>query len=98
MTHGVLTLVGATLMQDALGVVRRTEIERDVFCEVSSVSASEWYEAARADLNPEYRFRVFFADYQGEQVCRYEGKTYAIYRTYRDDDYTELYAERKAGA
>lgn len=98
MIHDVMTLISAELTKDALGVISRTETEREVFCEVSSVSASEWYEASRADLNPEYKFRLFFADYQGEKACRYQGNTYAIYRTYRDGDYMELYAERKVGA
>ena len=41
---------------------------------------------------------MFAADYAGESVIEYEGKTYAVYRTYRTDaDYIELYVERKGG-
>lgn len=98
MIHDVLTLLSAELTKDSLGVQHRTETRRNVFVEVSSVSASEWYEASRADLNPEYRFRMFFADYAGETSCEYQGKLLAVYRTYRDGDYMELYTERKAGA
>lgn len=98
MKHDVLTLVSSELTKDAYGVQRKTETQRTVFCEVSSVSASEWFEASRASLNPEYRFVIFGDDYQGEKTCIYDGNAYAVYRTYRDGDYMELYTERKAGA
>lgn len=55
------------------------------------------FEAGRNGLNPEWRFNVFAGDYQGETVVEYHGATYSIYRTYENDDYIELYVERKGG-
>ena len=51
-------------------------------------------------MNPEYQFDVFAGDYEGETLCKYDGKSYAIYRTYLPDnsDYIELYAQREGGA
>lgn len=84
--------------QDALLVWHSRPAERRVFCSVSSVTASEFFEGGRNGLNPEYRFEIFFGDYAGEQLLRYKGDTYAIYRTYRaKNDVLELYAERKGG-
>ena len=47
--------------------------------------------------NPEYRFTVFFGDYEGEKVVIFHDSRYAIYRTYRTGDNLELYVERKIG-
>ena len=71
---------------------------RQVYCSVSSVSATEFFEGGRNGLNPEYRITVFFGDYNGETMLEYQGKTYAIYRTYYGKtDNLELYVERKGG-
>lgn len=72
--------------------------ERQVFCNVSSVTASEFFEGGRNGLNPEYRMTMFNGDYQGETMLKFNGRTYAIYRTYLDrNDNLELYVERKGG-
>lgn len=94
----VITLLSATKTQDQFGVWRETFTERNVFCQVDSVTANEFFNGGRNGLNPEYRMSMFFGDYQGETMLRYNGMTYAIYRTYqRRDDIIELYVERKGG-
>lgn len=97
MTDDVLELVSTVLTQNAYGVWVKTETSRQVFCRVSSVSQTEFFEAGRNGLNPEWRFSIFAADYQDEETVIYNGKRYGIYRTYRDGDWIELYAERKGG-
>lgn len=98
MWSDTIKLITETYTMNDYGVRERTSVETEVFCEVSNVSASEWFEGNRADLNPEYRFVVFFGDYDGQKACLYKGMRYGIYRTYRDNDRVELYAERKSGA
>lgn len=93
-----LTLIKQAITVDDYGNEVATETERTILCEVYSISQTEFYAAANTELNPEYRFNVFFGDYQGEDVCVYNGQRYAIYRTYRAGDNLELYAERKIGA
>lgn len=93
----VVTLVKQTIATDRFGNEIATESTRKLYCEVDSISQSEFYSAANTELNPEYRFSVFFGDYQGEEICVYKGTRYSIYRTYRAGDYMELYAERKIG-
>lgn len=94
----VITLVKQAYTKDEYGVQVPTESRRDVFAQVDSVTASEFFEGGRNGLNPELRFTVFAFDYEDERVVEYNGSRYAIYRTYlaRDDD-LELYAERKGG-
>lgn len=94
----VLTLVAQTVATDAYGNEELTEKDRQIYCEVDSISQSEFYAAADTELNPEYRFTIFFGDYEGEKILKYKGVRYAIYRTYRAGDNLELYAERKIGA
>lgn len=93
-----LVLISQNVTTDTYGREVITETERTVLVEVNSISRSEFFAAENAELNPEYTFTVFFGDYNGESVVKYQGNRYAIYRTYRDGDYMELYAERKVGA
>ena len=94
----VLTLVAQTISTDQYGNEVATEVESTVFCEVDSITQTEFYQAANTELNPEYKFTIFFGDYSGQPIVIYNGVRYAIYRTYRADDNLELYVERKIGA
>lgn len=94
----VITLIAETKTQDANGVWQTTTTTRDVFCQVDSVTRQEFFEAGRNGLNPEYRFTLFFGDYEGERTVSYNGNTYGVYRVYQGrTDTLELYVERKGG-
>ena len=93
----VITLVTQTITTDKYGNEVATETEKTVFCEVDSISQAEFYAAANTELNPEYKFTIFFGDYEGEEVVVFNGARYSVYRTYRTGDNLELYAERKIG-
>ena len=93
-----IKLIKQTATVDVIGNETYTETERTLLCEVDYISQSEFYAAANTDLNPEYRFTVFYGDYEDERIVVYNGTRYSIYRTYRAGDYMELYAERKIGA
>lgn len=95
----VITLLARERSQDATGVWRDgVETQRDIFCQVDSVSRAEFYSAGQAGLRPEYRFIVFFGDYQGETRLIYNGVRYAVYRTYHArTDELELYVQREVG-
>ena len=94
----VLTLIGVSYQPDSIGQLVPQETRRNVFCNISSVSASEWFEAGRAGLNAEHRATMFAYDYAGETLAELNGVRYGIYRTYIGKNETiELYMERKAG-
>lgn len=87
-------------VQDEYGIWREAEdVRREVFAKVASVGRREFFAGGEAGLRPEYQFTVFAAEYQGEEICEYEGVAYAIYRTYHvpGSDYLELYAQRRVG-
>lgn len=94
----VITLITQTITTDIYGNEVATETERTVYCEVDSISQTEFYAAANTELNPEYKFTIFFGDYEGEDLVLFNNKRYSVYRTYRTGDDLELYTERKIGA
>lgn len=93
-----IELVVETWERDAYGVNQKTETYREIYANVQSVNRAEFFEGGRNGFNPEYVMTVFFGDYGGEKVLRYEGTRYTIYRTYqRRNDELELYVERREG-
>ena len=94
----ILTLVSRTYEPDDIGQQVPTEDRRDVYVNIGSVSAAEWYEGGAHGLAPEYKCTMSALDYAGEQIAELEGRRYRIYRTYRGkNDILELYLERRAG-
>ena len=93
----VLTLITQTISTDTYGNEVATESKKTVYCEADSVTRTEFYAAANTEIQPDYKFTVFFGDYDGQVVVEYNNVRYTIYRTYRAGDYMELYAERKIG-
>lgn len=95
----VVTLISETYSADSIGQMVATEVERDVFCNVASVSQNEWFQGGQNGLNPEYQVTMFAPDYEGEKIVEFNGVRYGVYRTYmRQDELLELYLERKTGA
>ena len=93
-----ITLVAISYALDDNGVRQRTETTKNVFANIQSVSANEFFEGGRSGLQPEYRFTMFRFEYSGEPVVIYNGIRYAVYRTYIGrNDTIELYVERKGG-
>ena len=94
----VITLITQTITTDKYGNEEATEMEKTVFCEVDSISQTEFFAAENTELNPEYKFTIFFGDYDGQDLVKFNGARYSVYRTYRTGDNLEMYTERKIGA
>lgn len=96
-----IKLLTKTYSTDSMGQKTYTTKDREVFATLTSISRAEWVsysQTGRQGLVPAYVATVFMGDYEGENECIYDGKTYGIYRTYeRDDEQVELYLEKKAG-
>ena len=66
---------------------RPVETERMVYCQVSSVGRSEFYQANMAGMNPEWILRLSdTVEYQGEMFLRFRGDRWRILRTYMTND------------
>ena len=100
MVDTTIYLISRQQHRDENGVMRKlAPVSREVFAQVDSVTRSEFFDAGRNGLKPEYRFTIFWAEWQGERECEYNGVAYSVYRSYHvpGTDYLELYVERKAG-
>lgn len=94
----MLTLYADVVTYNEYGVAVKTQTSRNVYCKVDSVTRTEFFEAGRSGLNPEYRITMFFGDYKGETLCSYKGRFYSVYRTFlAKTDIIELYVERQGG-
>ena len=71
---------------------------KEVFCEISSITQSEFYIAAQADFKPSLKIKMADSyDYDGEDMLLYNGDEYSIIRTYQPGTAVELTAERFGG-
>lgn len=94
----ICTLIGETYTADSIGQMVATEVTSQVYCNVQSVSQSEWFNGSQNGLRPELKITMFAPDYEGQKTVEFEGERYGIYRTYlRQDELLELYLERKTG-
>lgn len=94
----VLTLISIEYTVDDIGQQIPVETRRDVFCQVSSVTANEFFAAGKEGMHPEYRCTMFRPDYDGETLAELNGKQFNVYRTYiGKNDTIELYMERNVG-
>lgn len=99
----MMLLVKTAYERDAAGNMKPKEIKRAVFCQVNSVTRSEFYAAAQADMHPEYMFILsHFKDYEGEKFIKYTdwlGTEHTLYvtRVYRvpGTDRLEINAEER---
>lgn len=75
------------------------EISQEVFCDVRSVTRTEWFEAGRTGIaHPAFIFIINRNEYEGQTIVEYRGQRYGIYRTYEaKNENLELYAEAKGG-
>ncbi len=85
--------------QDEIGQEISLEKKRKVFCDVSSVSGSETFDAGRNNIVPECKVTIFAPEYESETVVILDNTRYGVYRTYWDKKYDtmELYLSKKVG-
>lgn len=97
--YTAITLISQTYTQDSIGQPVATERRRQVPAEIHSASRAEFSQAGQLGISAAYTAIVLSGNYNGEQVCLFDGDRYAIYRTYeREDEQIELYLQREVGA
>lgn len=63
----------------------------EVYCQVESVSRTEFWRAQQAGLEPGYVLRLSeYADYDGQKVVVFRGRRWRVLRTYVTDHAIEL--------
>lgn len=98
MTDVIAYLIGKTITMNQLKQEIEVETRTEIYARKESISQSEFYKGGEAGLKPDFRLITAIIDYNGEREVELDSKKYGIYRTYeRDQDYIELYCERKGG-
>lgn len=84
--------------QDELKQWQKDTRKREVFGQLASVTANEFFAGGQNGYKPEFRITMFGPDYDGERDLEYNGVIYSVYRTYLGkNDTIELYCEKRAG-
>lgn len=98
MTDVIAYLLGKTITMNQLKQEVEVDTRTEIYARKESISQSEFYKGGEAGLKPDFRLITAIIDYNGEREVELDSKKYGIYRTYeRDQDYIELYCERKGG-
>ena len=98
MWRNELILISETFEFDDIGNQVPTEKETEVFCNVKSVSRSEFYNAATTGLKPSLVFVVHDYEYNGEEIVKFEDNRYKVIRIYRKNiEELELTCEKVIG-
>ena len=101
MYNDVVKIAKAEAVTDEIGneIVSADWINaKEIFCEISSISQSEFYTAAQAGFKPSLKIKIAdYYDYNGEDMLLYNGDEYNIIRTYQNGTAIELTAERFGG-
>lgn len=94
----VIQLITETITTDTIGNQTVAETPTQVFATAKPIRQNEFFSARTLGINPACKMEVFSGDYSGQLLMEWNGQKYNIYRTYeREDDITELYAERHIG-
>lgn len=104
----VIILLKDAYTTDSIGQRISTPSARQVYCNISSVTGTEWFSGGQNGIRPEYRVTMFRYDYDDEITVNIGGTIgagvtggtyYTVYRTYiRTDDEIELYLEKRTGS
>ena len=95
-----IDLKTVTTEKDGLNqVVEKTRTTKTVFAEISSVTQTEFFNGGRLGLQPSLKATIYDFEYGGEQIVKYNGKLYSVYRTFavNGTDRLELYLEERGG-
>lgn len=87
-------------VRDAIGqFVPGMETRSEILISVESINRSEFFNAGKSGLTPEFLFKTAAINYCGQDEVEYNGKRYSIYRTYNppNSDEIELYVQKKVG-
>lgn len=91
-------LVGQAYTTDSIGVQTAVETLSEIYCQIESVTGSEFFEAGRNGIKAQKRVTVYADEYSGERIVELNGERFGVYRTFEPKNgMIELYLEEKAG-
>lgn len=96
--NNIAYLVTNNYQEDEIGQDISERTEQEVFCEILSISQSEFFEAAQSGLKPQYKIKLWEEEYDGQDEVRIGDEYFRVYRNYTVNGMTELYLEKRGGA
>lgn len=95
----VCYLIKVNTELDEIGETITTEEKQKLFCEVGSISRSEWDVAGNHGIRPSLMLILNSFEYNDETDVEYKEKRYSVYRTFRksESNKIEIYLELKVG-
>lgn len=91
MWRDVAYLISNTESVNEVGDVVFADTQKEVFCNIKSISQKEFYQAQSTGFQPEIKIEMMHIDYSGEKTITVNTKKYNIIRTYiRPDEVIEL--------
>lgn len=93
-----IRLIHEEITQDEYGQEVETESASEIYANVQSASAAEFFQGYQNGMKPALTFLILSAEYDGQRIVEYDSSRYAVYRTYkRDIDHLELHCEEQEG-
>lgn len=94
----IVKLIGIRTELSPIGEPIDVEEVTEVYGTITSVTASEWFQARRDDINSRCRVLVHSFEYSDQEFVEIGGTRYKVYRHFENnEDFTELYLEEKVG-
>ena len=94
----VCTLVSQTYVKDELNQEIEQDVERTVFCMVSSVNRAEFFQAGRNGHKPVMIIYMDAIEYDDQSELLYRDEKYYVYKVFfRTDGHVELSCEKRVG-
>lgn len=97
MYNDVVTLLVEKTIRDEIGMKQTFYEEREVFAEELPINQSEFFKCRETGLRPALCLRIPYGEYEQEEVLRFGGRLYSVYRFRNDFHHTELYCEARSG-
>lgn len=82
---------------DTIKLISTDGTSREVFADIRSAGQNEFFKARQDRMNVECMAIVWAEEFAGERLAEVKGKKLAIYRSYQNGEYMELYFQQKAG-
>lgn len=97
--EGSAYLYRQTYINDPLGQKIPVEEEVEILCHIESIGQKEFFSAGQNGINSDLKIVTQAVNYHNEEIIKFNGERYGIYRTYRrrDSDEIELYCEMRGG-
>ncbi|MFR2777139.1 MAG: phage head closure protein [Intestinibacter bartlettii] len=93
-----IELVKKAYKSDKIGNQIEVLEKTTVFCEVKSISRTEFYQAAQSGMKPGAAFIIYLFEYDNQDTVIYNDVEYKVIKTYKiNENDIELTCERVIG-